>query len=86
MNAIPKAYFSRGQGNDASTTKALEDARRLHPRRASGQESLSIESWEQAPMLTGELTAEIKRLKAKDGNPVIAHGGADFARSLIAMG
>jgi dihydrofolate reductase len=29
MNAIPKAYFSRGGANDASTTKALQDVKRL---------------------------------------------------------
>jgi dihydrofolate reductase len=32
----------------------------------------------------GELADEITRLKAQDGKPIIAHGGASFARSLIA--
>jgi hypothetical protein len=59
MNAIPETYFSRGEGNDASTTKALEDATRLHPRQAGTQEVPSTERWEESPMLTGEITAEI---------------------------
>ena len=35
-------------------------------------------------MLSGDLKEEIARLKAEDGKPIIAHGGATFARSLIA--
>jgi dihydrofolate reductase len=84
MNAIPKAYFSRGGANDASTTKALEDVKRLNPDQVRGPAEASMESWEQAPMLTGELSMEIKKLKAQDGKAVIAYGGARFARSLIA--
>jgi hypothetical protein len=34
----------------------------------------------------GELAAEIARLKAQVGNPIIAHGAASGARSLIAHG
>jgi len=78
MNVIPKAYFSRGEGN--------EDAMHLHQRQAGGQAAAPMESWERAPMLTGELSAEIRKLKAQDGKPVIAYGGARFARSLIATG
>ena len=32
---------------------------------------------------SGELTEEIAKLKAQDGKPIIAHGGASFARSLL---
>ena len=35
-------------------------------------------------MASGDLADEIARLKAADGKPIIAHGGAAFARSLIA--
>jgi dihydrofolate reductase len=84
MNAIPKAYFSRGGGDDASPAQALEDVTRA--RQADGQEASAIESWEQAPMLVGELSAGIKTLKAEDGKPIIAYGGAGFVRSLIATG
>jgi dihydrofolate reductase len=34
---------------------------------------------------TGELAFEIAGLKASDGKPIVAHGGAAFARSLIAQ-
>jgi hypothetical protein len=69
MNAIPKAYFSRGGANDASTAKALQDAECLHPDQVRGPAEISMESWERAPMLTGELSTEIKKLKAQDGKP-----------------
>ena len=36
-------------------------------------------------MAGGDLADEIAQLKAGDGKPVIAHGGASFARSLIAQ-
>jgi dihydrofolate reductase len=78
MNQIPKAVFSR-QG-----PAILKDARA-----ASGPgEALQpgAESWAQAYVASGELTEEIARLKAEDGKPIIAHGGASFARSLVAHG
>jgi dihydrofolate reductase len=85
MNEIPKAYFSRGS-SAASTTRALEDAKRLFPRDARVQAGRHLESWEKAPKLTGDLATEIAALKAEEGKPVLAHGGARFARSLIATG
>src|SRR5262249_24384142 len=65
MNAIPKAHFSCGGDNGGSTTRAIEDTMLLHPRQAGGQETSAIESWEQAAMLTGELAAEVGKLKAQ---------------------
>jgi dihydrofolate reductase len=35
---------------------------------------------------SGELAEEIARLKAREGKPIIAHGGVSFARSLVAHG
>jgi dihydrofolate reductase len=35
---------------------------------------------------SGDLVEEITRLKAQDGKPMFAYGGASFARSLIAHG
>jgi len=86
MNAIPKAYFSRGQSRDTGTTQALEDARRLVPRPSAGQKAPDVESWERASKLTGDLATEINGLKAQNGKPILAHGGASFARSLIETG
>ncbi|MFP6974680.1 dihydrofolate reductase family protein, partial [Xanthomonas hortorum] len=42
------------------------------------------ESWAQAYVASGGLADEVAALKAQDGKPIIAHGGAAFARSLIA--
>ena len=50
----------------------------------SAQIQPGAESWAQAYVAGGELTEEITRLKATDGKPIVAHGGAAFARSLIA--
>jgi dihydrofolate reductase len=35
---------------------------------------------------SGDLAQEVAKLKAQDGKPIIAHGGAGFARSLVAQG
>ena len=37
-------------------------------------------------MASGDLAQEIAKLKAPEGKPIIAHGGASFARSLVAQG
>jgi dihydrofolate reductase len=75
MNGIPKAYFSRGGADDSSTSGASED---------SGEGD--IESWNEAPCLTGDLAVEIRKLKEQDGKPIVAWGGAGFVRSLIPTG
>jgi dihydrofolate reductase len=79
MNQIPKAVFSRhGTAilESAKTTTALKDARA----------NAGAESWAQAYVARGDLAEEIAKLKAQDGKPIVAHGGASFARSLIAAG
>lgn len=42
--------------------------------------------WGETEIIRGELIAGIERLKARDGADIYAHGGADFARSLITTG
>jgi dihydrofolate reductase len=49
-----------------------------------GQLQPGAESWAEAYVASGDLFDEITKLKAMDGKPIIAHGGAAFARSLIA--
>ena len=71
MNRIPKAVFSR-QG------QAI-----LEPAAAAGPEA---RSWAQAYVGGGDLGEEVAGLKAQDGAPILAHGGAGFARSLVAQG
>jgi dihydrofolate reductase len=86
MNAIPKAYFSRGGANDTLASRSLDDAKRLSPRRIEANTTPTLVSWEQARMLSGDLATEVRRLKDQDGKPVLAHGGAGFASNLIATG
>jgi dihydrofolate reductase len=89
MNQIPKAVFSR-QGpailKAADTTAALSDAR---ANAGTGQPAAlqpGAESWAQAYVAIGDLAEEVAKLKAQEGKPIIAHGGAGFARSLVARG
>jgi len=43
-------------------------------------------NWAEAYVASGDLAEEIRKLKAREGKPIIAHGGVSFARSLIARG
>jgi dihydrofolate reductase len=89
MNQIPKAVFSRqGSGvlKAADTTAALRDARANPGGGSPAQRQPGAESWAQSYVASGELTQEIDRLKRGEGKPIVAHGGAGFARSLIAQG
>ena len=75
MNEIPKAVFSK-QG-----AAVLTDLGEVPPGAQAG-----VGSWREAYVASGDLTAEIARLKEGDGKPILAHGGAAFARSLVAHG
>lgn len=71
MNRIPKAVFSKqGKAILPAANAATPDA----------------ESWAQARVLSGDLSDEIRKLKAEDGKPIIAHGGSTFAGSLVVSG
>lgn len=48
--------------------------------------TLSDAAWPTTTVLSGDLSAEIGRLKAEDGDDLLAHGGAGFARALIGRG
>jgi dihydrofolate reductase len=89
MNQIPKAVFSK-QGpavlKAATTTPALKDARAHAGLALSAPLQPGAESWAQAYVASGDLAHEVAQLKAREGKPIIAHGGASFARSLIARG
>lgn len=75
MNQIPKAVFS-SQGPAVLQAVAAP----------SGPVQPGAESWSEAYVAGGDLAWEIARLKSQDGKPIVAHGGASFARSLIAQG
>jgi dihydrofolate reductase len=93
MNQIPKAVFSR-QGpailKAANTTAALRDARANAGTGRSANQAAALqpgaESWAEAYVASGDLAEEVAALKAREGKPIIAHGGASFARSLVARG
>lgn len=79
MNEIPKAVFSRSGEVDLpnrdKTKSALNDA--------NVNQSVQ-DSWLN-PLVAGkDLVADIQRLKAEDGKPILAQGGVSFASSLIA--
>ena len=88
MNQTPKAVFSK-QGpavlKAAATTKELRDALDRAGDTQTEQLQPGVESWAEAYVASGNLAEEIAELKAKDGKPILAHGGASFARSLIAQ-
>ena len=83
MNQIPKAVFSR-QG--PSILEGLNDAEANAAGTKPAQAQPGAESWGEAYVASGDLADEIAKLKAEDGKPIMAHGGATFARSLIAQG
>ena len=88
MNEIPKVVFSRS--GDISTpsldkaTPALKDAIKAETVGFASVDPAVLDSWRN-PMVGGtDLAADLRRLKAEDGKPILAHGGASFASSLIA--
>jgi dihydrofolate reductase len=46
--------------------------------------SLASAPWGETEIVRGDLTTQIARLKGQQGKDILAHGGAGFARSLIA--
>lgn len=87
MNDIPKLVFSRtGSLGEVSTTRALEDATRLRKESEAPVTPAKASSWTKATIASGDLAEEIARLKQQPGKPVLAHGGASFARSLVQHG
>src|ERR1700733_9935987 len=86
MNQIPKAVFSRrGPAivKAADTTTALKDARANAGPGQTAELQPGAESWAEAYVASGDLAEEVAKLKAQDGKPIVAHGGASFARSRI---
>jgi dihydrofolate reductase len=87
MNEIPKAVFSRrgvGAPDKKLTTMALKSAQAANRGKQGAKTSARVwESWLHPLICTGKLATEIKRLKNGTGKPLLAHGGAGFARSLI---
>jgi dihydrofolate reductase len=92
MNTVPKAVFTRkGAASLAqtSTTQAINDANAALEKDGGKKKAADpavLKGWADAYVATGPIADEIARLKQQNGEPIIAHGGAGFARSLIATG
>ncbi|HMI93277.1 MAG TPA: dihydrofolate reductase family protein [Polyangiales bacterium] len=91
MNDIPKLVFSKNGSNGRSgeTTRALRDAAQVREERGERLAPVSSESersWNDAKVLSGDLSEEIGRLKQESGKDILAHGGARFAQSLVKHG
>ncbi len=93
MNEIPKVVFSRNGNVDSTapglTTQAIRDKRRFDGEQGverSKTTSPHASTWTGARVAGGDIASEIARLKSEAGKPILAHGGARFARSLVASG
>ena len=73
LNSTPKVVFTRQQEFDPAVGGA-------------DSEPSSAESWRQARVASGDLTAEIEALKQEPGDYLLAHGGIAFARSIVQAG
>jgi dihydrofolate reductase len=71
MNSIPKAVF---------TKKGFKCIDPVH----AATTTSAAASWTQPLVFSGDLAEEIGKLKAENGKPIVAIGGASFMQSLIA--
>jgi dihydrofolate reductase len=91
MNDIPKAVFTEHDAASVNKTPSKEsfDASALAmengPKKKVPDPKV-LKGWQDSYVAGGPMKDEIAKLKREDGNPIIAHGGAGFARSLIATG
>jgi len=89
MNDIPKVIFSRqGIKNtpmDPTPALAEAEARNAH-RHGVTPTAAVLQSWAEPSVASGDLVEEILRLKQQPGHFILAHGGAQFAQSLVASG
>jgi dihydrofolate reductase len=76
MNVIPKAVFSR--------SGTISPPRMEKTTAALDVDPTVLEGWRHPIVGGADLIADIGRLKADDGKPIVALGGASFASSLIA--
>lgn len=91
MNEIPKVIFSRTGIRDGTradwTLPALAEAKARNAERHGVTPTAAVlRSWAEPAVACGDLAEEILRLKEQPGNFILAHGGARFARSLVASG
>lgn len=91
MNDLPKVIFSRrgvkaGTSAERTTAAFAEAKARNAERHGITPTAAVLKSWADPTVARGDLAEEILRLKEQPGHYILAHGGASFARSLIASG
>jgi dihydrofolate reductase len=92
MNDIPKVIFSRtglkGGTHEEVTARAAADRKAIRAGEQAGVTPTAavLKSWAEPTVARGDLAEEILRLKQQPGKFILAHGGAQFARSLVATG
>jgi len=89
MNSIPKMVFTRSAVIERPdlrlTTTALKDASKAHgqTQQMAQPDEAICNLWLNPNVGGTDLVSEIGELKDSDGKPIVAHGGASFAASLI---
>ena len=92
MNSIPKAVFTQhgaASVKNVSATQAVKDAAKAAEAKGERKREPDpkvLKEWQDAYIAAGPMKDELTKLKQQDGKPILAHGGAGFARSLIATG
>lgn len=93
MNSIPKAVFTQHGAESlktGGTTQSLKDAAAAQAASGQAQKKQAdpqvLKEWQDSYVAEGPIADEIAKMKRADGKPILAHGGAGFARSLIATG
>ena len=91
MNEIPKVIFSRKgladrtQADRMSTALAEAKARNAQRQGATPRAAV-LQSWAEPTVARGDLAEEVLQLKKQPGKFILAHGGTQFAQSLVAAG
>jgi dihydrofolate reductase len=91
MNEIPKVVFSKKGFVDTTTsnltTQALKDANRIDSEKGIIPATISkaVDSWKNA-RVEKDIVNGVNELKKQDGKFILAHGGANFAQSLVKYG
>lgn len=92
MNTIPKAVFTQHGAQsvkNAATTQAVKDAAKAMDAGGQGRrepDPAVLKAWQESYVAAGPMKDELTKMMRQDGKPILAHGGAGFARSLIATG
>ncbi len=84
MNDIPKIVFSRKGIKDGTQADAKED--RIGDQQHVAPTAAVLRSWAEPTVACGDLVEGVARLKEQSGGFILAHGGTNFAQSLVAAG